>query len=230
MPLHAIEDPALRQHIKEKLDELRSWEAEIPAIFIVHSLVTDSVVYMSQRGLDFLGVTLQEICLPHSDYHNRFFNPEDAANYVPRIMRLLERNDSDEMVTFFQQVRPSEQHDWTWYLSSTRIFVRDAEGKPVLLLTMTVPIDSKHHITVKVERLVQENNFLRRHHHIFAALTKREKEILRLMALGHNSAEMAAMLHISETTVSTHRRNIKSKLNVQTSYDITRFAQAFDLV
>jgi DNA-binding CsgD family transcriptional regulator len=30
--------------------------------------------------------------------------------------------------------------------------------------------------------------------------------------------------------VNTHRKNVKSKLNAKTNYDITRFAQAFDLV
>lgn len=38
-----------------------------------------------------------------------------------------------------------------------------------------------------------------------------------------------ARLHISEKTAQT-RRNIKAKLNAQSNYDITQFAQAFDLI
>jgi DNA-binding CsgD family transcriptional regulator len=50
------------------------------------------------------------------------------------------------------------------------------------------------------------------------------------MALGKNSEQIATALHISEMTVSTHRRNIKAKIGAQSSYDITRFAQAFDMI
>jgi DNA-binding CsgD family transcriptional regulator len=50
------------------------------------------------------------------------------------------------------------------------------------------------------------------------------------MALGHSSMEIAGNLHISETTANTHRRNIRRKINANSIYDITRFAQAFDLI
>jgi len=93
-----------------------------------------------------------------------------------------------------------------------------------------LPTDAKHSITVKAQRLLEENNFLRNNYHVFDQLTKREKEILKMMALGDSSAEMAEKLYISETTASTHRRNIKRKLNIESNYDVTRFAQAFDLI
>jgi len=95
---------------------------------------------------------------------------------------------------------------------------------------MAVPIDAHHHITSKVERLLQENNFLRRHQHIYFSLTAREKEVLKLMALGYSAQELAAKLYISEATASTHRRNIKSKIGAQSNYDITQFAQAFNII
>ncbi len=220
----------LRQKAHEKIDSLQAFEQEIPAVFIVHNLKEDRIVYMSKRGLQILGMTLEQIRLPHSEYHQRFFNAEDAADYGPKIFGLMERNSIDEMITFFQQVRPSREHPFTWYLSSMKIFLQDEEGKPLLSLTMAVPIDPKHHITAKVERLLQENNFLRKNNHIFAGLTKRQKEILKLMALGLSTSEIAQKLHISEATASTHRRNIRFKINAQTSYDVTRFAQAFDLI
>ena len=50
------------------------------------------------------------------------------------------------------------------------------------------------------------------------------------MALGFNSSEIAGKLHISENTAATHRRNIKKKLNAESNYEITIFAQAFDLI
>jgi DNA-binding CsgD family transcriptional regulator len=223
-------DSELQQEIQKKISELKSLEQDIPAVIIIHNISDSTVVHMSQRGLDILGITMEELKKLGTEYHNRFFNPEDAQDYVPKILGLLERNTSGEIVSFFQQVRPSAKHDWIWYSSSAGVFFRDEEGKPLLTITIAMPIDPKHHFTAKVEKVLKENLFLRSNKHIFAALTKREKEILRLMALGHNSFEIGELLHISQTTAATHRRNIRSKLNAQTNYDITRFAQAFDLI
>ena len=43
-------------------------------------------------------------------------------------------------------------------------------------------------------------------------LSKREKEIISLIALGKTSKEIAAMLFLSELTIKTHRKNISEKL------------------
>jgi DNA-binding CsgD family transcriptional regulator len=223
-------DPQLRQRIEEKLEQLKSFERIVPAVFIVHDIRDFSLVYMSKRGLRELGTTLEEITTSFKEYHSRYFNLEDAEYYAQKVKDFIDRNDMEESVTFFQQVRRSPEDEWIWHLSATQILVRDLNEVPLLVLTLSMPVDSRSHITTKVERLQREYDFLRKNQHIYAALTNREKEILRLMAIGHNSEEIAAILHISEMTVSTHRRNIKSKIAAQTPYDITRFAQAFDMI
>lgn len=48
----------------------------------------------------------------------------------------------------------------------------------------------------------------------FPALTKREKEILRLVAEGKTSTVIAGELFLSPLTVETHRRNMMQKLEV----------------
>ena len=46
-------------------------------------------------------------------------------------------------------------------------------------------------------------------------LSKREKEVLQLLAQGHSNQEIADQLFVSLNTVKTHLSNIFSKLNVQ---------------
>ncbi|MCX6024569.1 MAG: response regulator transcription factor, partial [Chloroflexi bacterium] len=46
------------------------------------------------------------------------------------------------------------------------------------------------------------------------ALTERETDVLRLLAVGQANKEIAAGLHIGEKTVKTHVSNILAKLNV----------------
>lgn len=46
-------------------------------------------------------------------------------------------------------------------------------------------------------------------------LTKREKEIIALIAAGMRTKEIAAKLYLSELTIQTHRKNISEKLGVK---------------
>jgi two-component system, NarL family, response regulator NreC len=55
-------------------------------------------------------------------------------------------------------------------------------------------------------------------------LSPREVEIVRLIALGHTSAEIAAKLHRSRRTVETHRARIFSKLGLKTRAELVQFA------
>jgi DNA-binding CsgD family transcriptional regulator len=156
-----------------------------------------------------------------------FFNSEDAKDYVPKIVGLLERNCMYERISFFQQLRTSKDRDWVWHISSIKILLRDDEQKPLLSITFAFPVDPLHHVTTKVSRLLEENNFLRRHLRDFTKLGKRECEILRLLALGKSSPETAEILHISPSTVETHRRNIKQKLNTNSFFELCEYDWAF---
>jgi len=55
-------------------------------------------------------------------------------------------------------------------------------------------------------------------------LTTREQVILSLVAQGLSSKEVAKELNISFRTVDAHRRNIKSKLNIDSLVDLVRYA------
>lgn len=55
-------------------------------------------------------------------------------------------------------------------------------------------------------------------------LTKRENEILKLIAEGQTSQAIATRLFISPRTVDTHRANLMQKLNVKNSAALVRYA------
>jgi two-component system, NarL family, response regulator NreC len=56
------------------------------------------------------------------------------------------------------------------------------------------------------------------------ALSPREVEVLRLIALGNTSVEIARKLHLSPRTVETHRANIHRKLGLATRAELVRYA------
>jgi len=55
-------------------------------------------------------------------------------------------------------------------------------------------------------------------------LTGRELEVLRLIALGHTSVEVARILQISSRTVESHRARVHAKLGLSTRAELVRYA------
>jgi DNA-binding NarL/FixJ family response regulator len=55
-------------------------------------------------------------------------------------------------------------------------------------------------------------------------LTKREKEIVKLIAEGLTNAQIAQQLFLSVDTVDTHRKNLYTKLNVKNTALLIRYA------
>jgi DNA-binding NarL/FixJ family response regulator len=61
-------------------------------------------------------------------------------------------------------------------------------------------------------------------------LSKREKEILKLIARGLTDKEIAEEVHLSPLTVISHRKNMLSKLGLKNKVELTRFAMDNGLV
>jgi DNA-binding NarL/FixJ family response regulator len=55
-------------------------------------------------------------------------------------------------------------------------------------------------------------------------LTKREREVLRLIAEGSTTKEIAARLKISPKTAQVHRDNLKQKLNLRSTAALVKYA------
>jgi DNA-binding NarL/FixJ family response regulator len=62
------------------------------------------------------------------------------------------------------------------------------------------------------------------------ALTRREREVLRLIGQGATSKEVAQRLGISPKTAQVHRENLKQKLNLRTTAAMVRYAIKHKLV
>jgi two-component system response regulator NreC len=61
-------------------------------------------------------------------------------------------------------------------------------------------------------------------------LSPRETEVLRSIALGYTSAEIAARLHLSRRTIETHRARIHHKLGLATRAELVQYALRRNLV
>jgi two-component system response regulator NreC len=55
-------------------------------------------------------------------------------------------------------------------------------------------------------------------------LSRREREVFRLLILGYSNGEIAGLLHLSVRTVESHRANLQRKLGRGTRAALVRFA------
>ncbi|WDT73439.1 MAG: response regulator transcription factor (plasmid) [Candidatus Manganitrophus sp.] len=85
-------------------------------------------------------------------------------------------------------------------------------------IAMKVP-KSNHIITIQGES--HKSTIFRTNH---KPLTAREREVLRLVAEGHKSKEIAQLLGTSVKTVETHRANIYNKLAFRNVVDLILYA------
>src|SRR4029079_12882853 len=61
-------------------------------------------------------------------------------------------------------------------------------------------------------------------------LSEREREVLRLLALGHTNQDVATTLYISVRTAETHRAHIMQKPRLQSRAELVRYALAQGLL
>lgn len=224
---------AYQEQIDAQIAAIDAVANDLPGVVIIHNLQRNfAVEYMSPLGLQLLGITLAELQEIGPRFYQEFFHPDpDTQENTTKLANsLLLRNDPAEIISFFEQVRFKGKEGWHWHLTTVKILMQDLAGLPLLTISIAIFIEPQHHITPKVTRLLEENTFLRKNCGRFAKLGSREQEVLRLVALGKSSVEIASELSISEKTVNTHRRNIKLKLSAHSSFDLSQYAMAFDLI
>lgn len=64
----------------------------------------------------------------------------------------------------------------------------------------------------------------------YDTLSRREKEILGMLANGVTNKEISEQLCISVNTVETHRKNIMKKLNIHNLSEIIKYAMAYGII
>jgi two-component system response regulator NreC len=64
----------------------------------------------------------------------------------------------------------------------------------------------------------------------FESLSEREREVLKLLALGHTAGQIAEKLVLSAKTVETYRSRIMEKLGLSSRVDLVQYALARGLL
>jgi len=84
--------------------------------------------------------------------------------------------------------------------------------------------DSEKSLMRKLRRVFALKDIPERQLAVSDEISEREKEVLRLVALGYTNTEIGRILFISTHTVITHRKNLSAKLGIKTIAGLTIYA------
>jgi DNA-binding CsgD family transcriptional regulator len=216
--------------IEEKIEQFKPVAENLPGVVVIHRIEGFAPLYMSSMGLDLIGLTLEELKEVGEDYNKRFLNEDFMDDYLVFLRKMMKEKSEDHAYNFFHQVQLKEGEDYVWYNSAIKVFYKDEQGFPTHSVTIAFPLGDLEHIPQKAEKMLDESLFLKRNRQKFHSLSSRGIEVLRLVALGKTSAEIAEDLHLSAETVNSHRKIVKRKLGISSTYQFTRYARSFDLI
>lgn len=80
------------------------------------------------------------------------------------------------------------------------------------------------------QKILEQFNSLKDAAQELPGLTRREKEILKLLYDGHNGPQIAEKLFLSHYTIETHRKNLMQKLNVSSTQQLLKLALEHKLI
>ena len=207
-------------------ERLLEFEETIPAWVHMSDLKDIKVTHANQVLSEFFDKSKEEIAAwSLGELYGPYVDMNTYHSIMPYLIKFVTNDDESDILSFFQRVRPAPEAEFEWFYSTTKL-IRSKNS----LITITTPIKQMQYIGRKMNRFLDENMFVKRHFRKFAALTKREKEILTLVAGGMSNPQIADQLFISRRTVEQHRKNINKKLDSNNLAYLIKFAQAFELI
>ena len=96
-----------------------------------------------------------------------------------------------------------------------------------LLKAIYIVLSGKKYLSSEIAHLATAdslNSIRNQNISALSMLSKREREVLQLIAEGHKSKIIAEKLNISRKTVDVHRANLKKKLDIHNTAELTKFA------
>lgn len=198
----------------------------VPGAMMVQDINAMQVNYMNNWGCESLDHSMEEINAMGNDYYKKFFLAEECGWFLTGMLSYIKRKDQSELYSFFHQVRTGPKMELSWHYAVCKFLTTNNTNE---LIVVANPISGMGLMVNKVNKLLDENVYVAKNYKKFAILTKREKEIISLLSKGKSTTAISDELFISKHTVSTHRKNINLKLDLNSFAELIRFANAFEL-
>lgn len=199
---------------------------QIPYTVHLNDPETLEVICANKMHANVTGFHLDEIREMGLEYLENYVHPHTMSSACEMITSLYAEVDHRQTFSFVQYVKLHQDIDFSPLIT----FTKSTKLRSGLVVCLSPQPGDFRSISQKMEQIVEMDQFKLKHFKRFQQLTDREVEVLKLLANGCNNPEMAERLYIARSTVETHRKNLKRKLELQSFRDLMKYAFAFDLV
>lgn len=215
------------KRLKERVAELEEILDNVPAALYINQIETigdmssGGNIYTNSYAKNYVGYTQEEITAMGHSYLENIMHPEDLNEGEKSIFYLKDKPQG----TFYsglQRIRPKGEN-YMWCYVQTKVLKYKASGEPLQFISTGFVIPKSYNTHKKLDDAL--NDIQReRNTPILQKLTKREIEILQLIAQGLNDDSIADKLFISKHTAHTHRNRLVKKLGVANTASLVAFA------
>lgn len=201
----------------------------LPGNVLVTDLSKLSTVYMNKSGCNILKHSVEELNELGPEYFQRFFIPQEMNVFVPTYLNMLQKQDASSIYNFAHRVKTMSDGSYKWYFASAKLLYKPGQPVSDQMLLIVNEVNNLGNIAKKINSMLEESDWMKANFKKLCRLSKREKEILGLVASGYSTDQISDTFCLSKLTVNTHRRNIGEKLEIKTFAGLYKFAVAFEL-
>ena len=174
-----------------------------------------------------VGLSAEKIIEQGEAAAKRFLTSEDFQEIVSEAIEFAYQNPNEPWHGMFRVKHTNGNIRWIY--ATSVVFEKDEKGIPQKTIVTAMDITDHLHTNESLGKVLKETR-QRRHKKVLKSLTKREVEIIRLLAEGMSTKGIAEHLNRSFHTIETHRGNIKHKLGCKNVAEIAAMGYRMGLV
>lgn len=207
-------------------EEFHAISDQLPIVTHLSDPQTFEIIEANKSYIQSSGYEVEEVQEDWMEYVMSTIHPASAQSILSFLPSFFKTRNPNQTISFIEYARLFGQTGYSPLL----VFTKPSKLPGGTLLWLAVDPKNFEKSSKKVEQIIKMDEFKLKHFKRFQSLTNREVEILKLLANGYNNPQIAEKLFLSRSTVETHRKNLKRKLELKSLRDLMRYAFAFDLV
>jgi DNA-binding CsgD family transcriptional regulator len=224
--MNSIEVAEISAQTEEKLAFYQKIMDNLPAVVYINefkmqgNLSSFRNVWSNRFAQEFIGYSQDEVDILGFRFFENDLHPDDLEIIKTSTESL---STPIRFYPFLHRLKPRDSNEYKWMYGNGKIIGFDEKGLPNTFLNVVVEISNFMHtenqLTTALKEISQLKNELR-----LKSVTKREKEILGLIAKGNTDKKISEILHISMATAKTHRNKLIRKLDLNNTASLVAFA------
>ncbi|MEC3908736.1 helix-turn-helix transcriptional regulator [Tamlana sp. 2201CG12-4] len=195
----------------------------LPGTLHLNALDDFSLQYFDESGEDVYKCSYDVVKAEGYEIMDKVIHHKDTIAILPHLQKYVINQDASSNISFFQRLKGIGKKHYEWYFTNCKL-------SDVGLVSITHAVkDLRNHGAI-IEKVLEEHTFFKKNFKKFQSLTKREREVLKELAIGKTAPQISGAFFISVNTVKTHRQRIFEKLEVNTFTELYKYAFHFDLL